>query len=581
MRSPEPWLMAELTHAHGQPAAPEHKAGRRRGLCGFNLAQAIPWLALSAGLWGSVACGTGHDTVFYPLSVEFESARSESLEGLGDVGINLRLNAASEDEVTVSFRVSDITASGHDACGARDYILASGDVRFEPGQTLATLELRLLDDDVHELDEQLKVELVSASGAVLGQKVVHQHTIFDDDRQLLVDVQADFGAKGDGETDDTNAIQAAVDRASLSSAAVVVWPPGVYRVRQLELPIGVNYFGYGATLLQAASQPTDAQLITFDYSGDDDSVLTLLQGLILDGNRDAQGAFSGWQYQESELVNVEGNPQRPGRLRWLAEDVTVRNTGGNGVLLGANVDASLCQLSGNDVFTDVVKLGGGHSRLSLNGLTADGSIGTTGIAIAGQAAGFDDSHALEANLNNIELLTGDLEIDVQDGSSVTMSQVSMAEPPFYLRAVRSSVSIVDSTLMMGPPLFRYNRIVAPSDVTFENTDFYLTERIEPSVSEPEADRELAVLAVTWDDVDYAFSAEETDQFVEALDGQKLTCVACRFHLASDIESSDTTYVAESVGNQGTTNTLLLRDSSVDAGFSGLFSPSCSVCSSTP
>lgn len=50
----------------------------------------------------------------------------------------------------------------------------------------------------------------------------------------------DFGAVGDGKTDDTEAIQAAVDAAE-NGPASVYFPPGVYRI---EFPIEPNYTGW-------------------------------------------------------------------------------------------------------------------------------------------------------------------------------------------------------------------------------------------------------------------------------------------------------------------------------------------------
>jgi hypothetical protein len=526
-------------------------------------------------------CSDHSETVFYPLNVSFESVVSESVETATSTSIAVRLNAESEQVVEATYTVTDLSATGHDACGTRDYTLASGSLRFEPGQTVGLLELRQLDDDVYELDEVLTIELTSATGAVLGELTTHEHTILDDDRQLLVDVKADFGAIGDGATDDTAAIQAAIDRASLSSAAVVFWPSGVYRVSSLELYPAINYFGYGATLLQAPGQPGDAQLLTLSYAGDDDSPLTLVQGLTLDGNREAQGPYDDWEFQESELLNAAGAPNRSGRLRVVAEDVTFKDTGGSGLLLGTNTDAVLCQIVGDDVFTDVFKLAGGSSRLSARHVVGDGTVGTTGIAIAPQQPGYQDSQTVEVFLEQVDLATGDLEIDIRDGSSLVASTVTMSDSPFFLRAVRSEVVISDSTLFIGAPGLRYNRIVAPNSVTLRNSDLYLTERVERSVTQAEQDQTLTLLNVTWNDVNYVFDEGETGGSVEKLTDQELLVEGCRFHLADDVDVEDTTYVAGSVDSQDATNRIEIVDGVVDTGYSAVFAPSCTSCSMSP
>ncbi len=52
-----------------------------------------------------------------------------------------------------------------------------------------------------------------------------------------------FGAVGDGETDDTEAIQAAIDETSSAGGGTVLFPPGAYLVTQLEWLRGVNLIG--------------------------------------------------------------------------------------------------------------------------------------------------------------------------------------------------------------------------------------------------------------------------------------------------------------------------------------------------
>lgn len=526
------------------------------------------------------ACGTRSDTVFYPLTVEFALTESEAPENAEDSSIELVLNAPSDEPVVVTYEIRDLSASGHDDCGTRDYVASSGSVEFAPGETSQFISLRHLDDDLAEIDEVVDVTIESARGAMVGSHDAHRHTILDDDRTLLVDVKRDFGATGDGETDDTAAVQAAVERASNSEGAVVLFPPGTYVLTRTYFPMGVSYYGYGATILQAPDQPTDSQLLKLDYSSDEDSDVVVLQGFTLDGNRDEQGPFDEHQYQNSDLLFVWGDPTRVGRLRLLMEDVTFRQTGGNGIWLDTNTDATLCQLSGEDVFTDMIKLGGGNSSLTARVVEGRGTIGTTGIALTGDVVGFGDSQAVDVLLDRVDLLTGDLEIDVQGESSIVGTQLEMSQSPFYLRAVRSSVRILDSTLVIGPPRFRFNRIIAPNDVQFEGCHFVLTEAISPDYSEAEADRQLMVAQVAWDDVQYSASEEE-EFVVETLTDEVLRFTDCEFEVADDVESTDTKYVAGSVGDPDPSNRIVLSNSQVSDAFDDVFAPGCGSCSSEP
>ena len=55
----------------------------------------------------------------------------------------------------------------------------------------------------------------------------------------------DFGARGDGTTDDTEAIQKAMDNAALSNGAVFI-PQGKYLCSELKVPEGIGLHGLPA-----------------------------------------------------------------------------------------------------------------------------------------------------------------------------------------------------------------------------------------------------------------------------------------------------------------------------------------------
>lgn len=76
----------------------------------------------------------------------------------------------------------------------------------------------------------------------------------------------DFGAKGDGAADDTNAIQAAITAAGASTVSATVFlPSGSYVVRSIEMVKGVSIQGAGRdkTTIYAKSGDSSAALITF------------------------------------------------------------------------------------------------------------------------------------------------------------------------------------------------------------------------------------------------------------------------------------------------------------------------------
>ena len=86
-----------------------------------------------------------------------------------------------------------------------------------------------------------------------------------------------YGAKGDGTTDDTNAIQAAINAGNQ-----IYFPAGTYIVNQLTVtkPAGAVFWGYGATLKKKAGSVTWTRIFEITSS---DKIKIL--GLSLDGNK--------------------------------------------------------------------------------------------------------------------------------------------------------------------------------------------------------------------------------------------------------------------------------------------------------
>ncbi|MEH6519091.1 MAG: retention module-containing protein, partial [Halioglobus sp.] len=89
--------------------------------------------------------------------------------------VTVTLSASVDEAVTVNFA----TANGSAASGA-DYDATSGTLTFAPGQTVATVSVSTIDDDVEEDTENLVVNLSGATNAVVvkSQGVV---TILDND----------------------------------------------------------------------------------------------------------------------------------------------------------------------------------------------------------------------------------------------------------------------------------------------------------------------------------------------------------------------------------------------------------------
>ncbi len=130
-------------------------------------------LALRAALLalGSVAPALAQGST----TVEFRLPAEAHAEGAGQVAVELTLSAPAPGTVTVPF-----TLSGS-ATLAADVQITGSSVDIPAGATSALLPIDLVQDTLHEGDEDLVVTLGTPVGASLGAATVHTLTIVDDD----------------------------------------------------------------------------------------------------------------------------------------------------------------------------------------------------------------------------------------------------------------------------------------------------------------------------------------------------------------------------------------------------------------
>lgn len=142
---------------------------------------------------------------------------------------------------------------------------------------------------------------------------------------------ASYGAQGDGTTDDTNAIQAAIDAANLRGGGTIVFPAGTFRVtRALTIHSKIVFRGAGirATVLKKAPQSVAYPIIKspgYDPpTGEPTPIYTWsLQNISLDGNRAAGALGNGIQTYSSGFSMF---------------NVSIFNCGGRGLVSGFHPD---------------------------------------------------------------------------------------------------------------------------------------------------------------------------------------------------------------------------------------------------
>jgi len=299
----------------------------------------------------------------------------------------------------------------------------------------------------------------------------------------VVDIVEDFGAAGDGITDDTNAIQDAVNTLYGSGGGVILFPAGTYIVTSVDIREKITYEGYEAVIKRPPMQPKWTRTFTTEnvpYQGESDSDSLIIRGLTFDGNSSEQGPYQNYELEHSDLLFLSGNNNYPGKLRVFIEDCIIKNGVSDGISVYANTDVKITNSSAIDCFRGGFVLTGGYSSVELYNFTTSGDIDPTGIDIEVDGAGYDGSEKVDVKLEKLNLIEGDFDIAVSDGSTIYGNEIITGKGPFNIYGIDSVMHFTNSTFHFGLMDSYSNRILFPHDITFENCDFIITREDETS-----------------------------------------------------------------------------------------------------
>ncbi len=199
----------------------------------------------------------------------------------------------------------------------------------------------------------------------------------------------DFGAAGDGTTDDTASLQNALD-AARATGGIVFLPPGVYLTRRLILYSRIHLRGSGgdATVLRLAPGANTAILESYRFeaesaAGSDAGIAGFsVRDLTLDGNRARD--------------NPVGHGLRLYGYGYELADLTVFNCGADGVVSGwgtagdlpapsHQMESRVTGLRAHDNGGHGVNFAGPHDSMFLNCLAFQNA--QTGFHLAGNSYG--------------------------------------------------------------------------------------------------------------------------------------------------------------------------------------------------
>lgn len=114
-------------------------------------------------------------TVAMP-TVQFQAASSSGSEAATPAAITVTLSAVSGQTVTVNYATANGTAIADS-----DYTAVIGNLAFNPGDTIKTINVPITNDTAVEGNETFSVTLSGPSNAALGAITTHTYTINNDD----------------------------------------------------------------------------------------------------------------------------------------------------------------------------------------------------------------------------------------------------------------------------------------------------------------------------------------------------------------------------------------------------------------
>jgi len=503
------------------------------------------------------------DPVFAATLVRLSQEPVRVLEGAGVVEVPVRLEEPVPDLVSARFEVRGVEAQ--EDCHIPDFQGAEGTLTFERGSAEATIAIWIGQDNLAETDERLQIVLSDLYGAALNGPATTTVLIEDDDRDALLDA-ANYGVVPNTETDQTEALQAALDAAASAGRGVLVLGPGNYEVSNVAMAPGTTLSAHGAHWFRPPDSELGTRVLSVVHDAPEDSLPTLIEGLSLDGRRDSQGSYRDYERENDHLIAVESRVDEPSRLNVSVESVAVSSGTGDGVAVGPDTVAHLCRIQAQDIWRDALSLHGGNSTLRVRGFDANATSGTSGIWLDGGTPGYEGIRTIDVEIEDARLSTGDVEMEVMDGSRVVLRRLSMTEPPFRVLAPNSRVEVIDSVIQVGVPTSRHNHLAFPGDVRFTRSTIVTSERLDEEAESEEVAREFATLSLRW----------ATEAIPEPPESDyQLTLDACTFILGEDIDASDSVYAIDNPGPLG--RVVVQGGSVLGDGFVAWFTDGCVGC----
>jgi len=231
----------------------------------------------------------------------------------------------------------------------------------------------------------------------------------------------DYGAVGDGVTDDTSAIQAAVN-----ASDCVYFPPGkTYMVSSISIRAGMSLVGYSATLKLLPDQTKFVRILTTQNNLLNqvvDSEPLNVVGLTLDGNRVNQGPYLGYEKEQQQLLFLYGGVTNAGRLVVNVSDCNFIESCSDGIGVYSGVDVSISNCHFWNLYRGSITPIGGYSKTKFTNVSAGGDVHPSFLNIEIDGGGFGgDSTADICGSNSV--FDGTLDCGMIYGGTVRLDNI--------------------------------------------------------------------------------------------------------------------------------------------------------------
>jgi hypothetical protein len=258
-----------------------------------------------------------------------------------------------------------------------------------------------------------------------------------------------YGATGNGVTNDTAAIQTAINKARDAGGGIVYFPSGTYMVTSINVTGGLTLLGTGSSVIKRpASQPNWTRTVTtsvgtYYWNQSYDSPPLEIRGLVFDGNRDAQGAYIDYQLEQAHLLFLAANPASAGRLRVIIDSCVFKNSVADGISVYTNVDLSVSNTLAYQCFRGGLVISGGHSKVQVNNMAIRGVTASRGLDVEIDGMGYNNSLVTNIAVSNMEV-NGSVDITTTgSGSVVQLTNVYYGDisqyAQFYIYIAPTSV----------------------------------------------------------------------------------------------------------------------------------------------